>query len=89
MRLAQARRGLDALVDAVRRHADVGDDDVGPLGVDGREQRVEIAADGDDLDLRLGLEQAAYTLADEVVVVGEHDPDRHEPRRMTQWPSSC
>ena len=86
---SQALCGLDALVDAVRRHADVGEDDVGALGLDRCEQRVEVAARGCDLDLRLELEQATETLADEVVVIGEHDPDRHEPPRMTQCPSSC
>ena len=31
----------------------------------------------DDLELVLRLEQAPNTLADEVLVLGEHDPDRH------------
>ena len=77
MRLPELLGRLDALVEPVRRHADVGDHDVGLLRVDGREQRVEVAARGDDLELRLGLEQPPNSLADEVVVVGEHDPDRH------------
>ena len=62
-----------------RRHADVRDDDVRALGIDGGEQRVEIAARRDDLDLGLRLEQAPDALADEIVVFGEHDSDRHAP----------
>ena len=48
--------------------------------LDRGEQRLEVAADGDDLDVRLRLEQTTDALADEVVVVGEHDADRHERR---------
>ncbi len=50
----------------------------GRVVADGGEQRVEISADRDNLDLRVGLEQAAYSLAGEVVVVCEHNPNRHE-----------
>ena len=60
-----------------RRHADVRDDDVRPLGVDRSEQRVEVAAHGRDLEVGLRLEQPPDALADEVVVLGEHEPDRH------------
>ena len=45
--------------------------------VDRVEQRVEVPAHGDDLEVGLRLEQAPHSLADEVVVVGQHDPDRH------------
>ena len=48
--------------------------------IDGLEQRLEVAADGDDLEPGLGLEQAPHALADEVVVLREHDPDRHGRR---------
>ena len=58
VRLAQSPGGLDPLVGVARRHADIGDDDVRPLSVDRCEQRVEVAADGRDLDLRMRLEQA-------------------------------
>ena len=77
VRLAQPLGGLDPLVGVARRHADVGDDDVRPLRVDRGEQRVEVAAHGRDLEVGLGLEQAPDALADEVVVLGEHEPDRH------------
>ena len=49
----------------------------GLLGLDGREQRVEIAADGGDLEVGLRREQPPHALADEVVVLGEDEPDRH------------
>jgi hypothetical protein len=71
---------VDALVGVPRRHADVGDDDVGPLGVDRVEQRGEIPADRDDLDVVLRVEQAPKTLSDELLVLGEHDPDGHRVR---------
>jgi hypothetical protein len=37
---ADAFSGADALVGARRRHADVGEHDIGPLGVDRGQQRV-------------------------------------------------
>ena len=77
MRLAQPLGGLDPLVVVPRRHADVGDDDVRPLRVDRGEQRVEVAAHGGDLEVGLRLEQAPHSFAHEVVVVGQHQPDRH------------
>ena len=49
----------------------------GRLGGDGAEQRFQVAADGSDLEVHLRLEQAPDALADEVVILGEHDPDRH------------
>ena len=38
---------------------------------------VEVAADGGDLEVRLRLEQAPDALAHEVVILGEHESDRH------------
>ena len=58
-------------------HPDVGDDDLGPLRVYGAEERVEVLADGNDLELGLRLEQAAHPFANEVVVVRQDHPDRH------------
>jgi hypothetical protein len=77
VRLAQPAGCLDSLVGVARRHPDVGEDDVGTLLVDRGEQRVEIAADGGDVEGRFRFEQSPDALADEVVVVGEHEPDRH------------
>ena len=80
VRLSQPLRGLDSLVGAARRHADVGEDDVRPFRLDGGEQRVEIATRGRDLNLRMRLEQTADALSDEVVVLREHEADRHRQR---------
>jgi len=77
MRLTQALGRLDALVRAARRHAYVGDDDVRALRVDGSEKRREVIAGCDDCKLWPRLEQATDPLADEIVVLGEHEPDRH------------
>ena len=77
MRLAQPLGRPDALVGVPGRHPDVGDDDVGQLCVYGAEERVEVLADGGDLEVGLHLEQAAHPFANEVVVVREHHPDRH------------
>ena len=59
------------------RHADVRDDDVGLLGLDRLEQRVEVLANRCDLEVVSSREQPSQGLADEVVVIGEHEPDRH------------
>jgi hypothetical protein len=80
VRLAQPFGGLDAFVGAARRHADVGDDDVRVFCVNRGEQRAEVAADGRDLEVRPRLEQTPHTFADQVVVLGEHEPDRHGKR---------
>ena len=80
VRHAQPLGGLDPLVGLARRHADVSHDDVGLLALDGGEQRVEVVAGRRDLDLGARLEQAPQALAGEVVVLGEHEPDRHAQR---------
>ena len=56
MRLAETRRRLDPLVGPARRHANVGNHDVGLLGGDGGEQRIEIGADRDHFEVGLRLE---------------------------------
>jgi hypothetical protein len=45
-----------------------------------REQRIEIPADGNHLELVPRLEQALEALADEKIVLCEDDADRHGPR---------
>ena len=77
---AQALGGLDALVRIARWHADVSDDDIRGEFVDRAQQRVQVAADAGHLQLGLGRQQSANPLADEVVVLGQHQPDRHEQR---------
>ena len=80
------RRGrLDSFVAAVRRHADISDDDVRPFGFDRREEGVEIAAGRRDVDLAVGLEQAADALPEQKMVLCDHDrtPQRE---RLRIWP---
>src|SRR6202035_4182862 len=55
--LAKTRGRLDPLSGSARRHTNVGDDDVGFLGLDGGEQRIEIGAGRDDFEVGLRLEQ--------------------------------
>src|SRR5207244_1349894 len=47
------------------------------LGVNGGEQRVEVAARRGELHVLLGFEQAAHTFADQKIVFGEHHSNRH------------
>src|SRR5581483_11938312 len=74
---AKAHRRLDALIRSGRRHPDVRHDDVGALGVDGREERREIAARRDDLHLGMRLEKLPHAFSDEIVILREDQPDRH------------
>ena len=83
MRLAQVLGCADALVGARRRHPDVGEHDIRQLRLDGGEQRVEVAAGSNDLDVGARLEQAPRALAHEIVVFGEHDAERHPSKLRT------
>jgi hypothetical protein len=87
MRLAQPLRRLDPLVGVSRRHADVRDDHVRFLGIHRGKQGVQVAARRRDLDVMLRLEQPSNALADDQVILGEDDPDRHA-RRIRRCPSS-
>ncbi len=78
--LPHMRGGPHTLVGVGRGHPDVGQHDVGPLTVDGREQRREVFAYGDQLELRLGLDKAPDALADQVVVLRQDQPDGHPGR---------
>src|SRR5438067_10955710 len=77
MRDAQAIRRANPFVGAGRRHANISDDDVRPLSLHGGEQRVEVAARRGQLHILLRFEQAAHAFADQKIVFGEHDPNRH------------
>ena len=55
-------------------HPDVGEDRVGPELPDRGEQFVAVADAGEHVDLAGVLQQPAGALADEVVVLGDHDP---------------
>jgi hypothetical protein len=76
--LAEAVGGADALVGAGGGHADVGEDDVGVVLVDGGVEGVEVGAGGDDAEVVLGFEEAADAFADEVVVFGEREADQED-----------
>ena len=80
MALAQAGGGLDPLVGARRRHADVGEHDVGPVALDGLEQFGEVGAGGDDLDAVLDLQEADDAFAHQQRVFGHDYPDGHRRR---------
>ena len=72
----------DTFVGAGGRHADVGDDHVGDVVGDGSPALSQIPARCDQRQVRLGPDEGGQALADQVVIVGEHDPDGHrrEPR---------
>ena len=80
MRATKRRGSLDPLIAPVRRHADVRQDHVRPLGFDGGEERCEVAAGCRHLDLSLSLEHGTDTLAHEVVVFSEHHTDRQRDK---------
>ena len=75
--LAGVGGGADALVRVGGRHADVGEDDVGLLGLDGCHQRVEILTDRHHFHAFFRLEKPDHTFADEVIVFGERDSNGH------------
>lgn len=81
MGVAQRVGGADPLVGSGGGHPDVGQHDVGRVGVHRRQQRFEVLAHTCHLDPAL-LEQAAHRLPQEIVVLGDDYPLRHE------WDSS-
>ena len=80
--LGASIRGLDSFVVPARGHADVSDDDVGSTPEStARSSDSRSLARGHDLHLALRLQAAAaYTFADEEVVLRETDADGHAPR---------
>jgi hypothetical protein len=65
--------GADALVGPARRHPDVCEDRVRLQCADGGEQLVEVGGGADHLDLgRLGQERHC-SLANQIVILREHD----------------
>ena len=77
MPLADLVGGPDPLVGPRRRHPNVGDHDVGLLGRGGLEEAVVVGADGDDVEVRLGVDELAHALANQVVVLGQYHPYAH------------
>ena len=66
---------LDPFVRARGGHADVGQDGVGGVLLDGGEQLVAGGRRADELDLIGGGQERGCTLADQVVILGEHHAD--------------
>ena len=76
----QLVREPNALVGVVRRHADVGDDDVRPVSLDACADGIEVAVRRDEVEIFDRLEHTDDPLAREIVVLGEDDPNRHRRR---------
>jgi hypothetical protein len=64
----QLGRESDPLVGRRRRHADVGDHDVGSLLVDRHAQTTPVSATSDNLDVRVPVECALDPLTHEEIV---------------------
>ena len=73
---ADLPRELDALGGVGRRHADVEQGHVGSVGGNLPTQLVGAFGGRDHLDLGLGGEHRPSPFAHQVVVLGDHDPDR-------------
>src|SRR5215211_4185483 len=71
--LADLQGGPQALVGVGGGHAHVDHGQVGPVGVDGRDQAGAVADLGDDLDPAVG-QQPGQALAQQHGVLGDHDP---------------
>ena len=77
MELAEATCDLDALVCTRGRHSNVGDHDVGRVGLNRLEERRHVVARGNDLDALVSGEELLQPLQDEEAVVREGDANRH------------
>jgi predicted TPR repeat methyltransferase len=75
---ADRERGAQAVVRRLRRHLDIGDDDVGLVGVRLADEVRRLGRDGHDLEPAL-LENAHDALAHERLVLADDDADRHGP----------
>ena len=84
--LARGERAADALVAERRRQAHVDDADVGPLALDGLEERVGVLDRGDDL-AAVVLEQAREAVAQQREVLGDHDAHGSSARRIVGPPA--
>lgn len=78
--LPQSSRRPYPLVGLGRRHPDVGEQHVGPVILDSLYKRVEVITHRNQLQVRLALDQAPHTLADQIVVLGEHHANGHTER---------
>ena len=85
----QALRGAKALVSAGRWHADVRDDHLGVVLLDGSLEIGKIDAARQQLDFFGGLEELPDAFAEQVVILGEHHTDRHGMRIGERPGSGC
>ena len=84
MLLADDARRADSLVGEVGWHADVGDHHLGQVLGGSGEELVVVARNADDLDVAGDGEQRANPLADDEVVVRQHDANRLLQRPWSQ-----
>src|ERR1019366_2877924 len=76
---ADLLRGVQALDGMIGRHPDIRNHDVRPELADGGEQAVEIVGARHQLYLWRGREQRRSALPEQVVILREHDTNRHPP----------
>ena len=76
-RVAQLDRRAQAVVLVGRRHLDVDDGDVGAMRARAAQEVVGVAGLRDDLEAG-ALEDARDPLAQQDVVLADHDPNRHD-----------
>ena len=74
---AYLQRRPDALVGVRGRHPDVGEDRVGSELLDGGKELGQVGDGRDQLQVVGRREERGRSFADQVVVLGEHDPKRH------------
>src|SRR4051794_32898229 len=71
--VTEERCSADSFVRVRRRHADVGDDDIGPFTLDGLHERRVVGAVLDYLDLAFLVEDLPDSLPYEVAVFGDYE----------------
>ena len=79
LRMGPAQFGgeADALIGVGRRHADVGQHDVGPLLLAGPAERQLVTDRRDDLHLRVDGEQLTHAFAHDQAVLAQRNAGRH------------
>src|SRR4029077_1400352 len=75
--ISQAQGSANAFVGVAWWQADVGHDYLGPISFYSGQQAFEVHTAAGQLDTRVGVQNAADSLADQVAVLGQNDP---EPR---------
>ena len=86
VRVPDRVRAVDPLELERRRHLDVGDHHVGHLLGGGLEQRRRVGGHPDDLDVIVGIEERPDALANQDVVLPQHDSDAHATHTVLSMP---